>query len=365
MDYISGAYIENIEKFEDDYEFMKQVIDYTNDKKMYNLCSTKLKNDYLFTRFLVNKFSNDSNFITLVARNYLDNNHDEDIESYELIILLNKYLTQSNSENFIYFKMKLLAIKIIVEGTLSAIKKELNQEISQEIGLGFYLIFEAYKTSEIVTDYFATEYLNKIFYNDSQNFEELIHTQVKDYSQIEKQGINNFLINYINKYDPYLASYISIRTTLLDKIKEDLAFTIDNWQKYLSKNSLEKNLIFQMEVKKFVEEELNIHNFIDEISVMIYLCEKLKLEQTKEFFDLDSYLECDDETYKDMYILSKDELSIITQNKLKQLELKIKKLYEQEKIDRNCDDYNQTKTKVIYASNIFNKDPKKKTLKIK
>ena len=50
FDYINGNEIidYNIDELEDDYEFMMMVINYTNDKNMYNLCSDEVKTNYEF-----------------------------------------------------------------------------------------------------------------------------------------------------------------------------------------------------------------------------------------------------------------------------------------------------------------------------
>ena len=57
--YIMGndIYPYDIEKLEDDYNFMTSVIVYSKDKNFYNLCSTNLKNNYKFLKFLINNIS--------------------------------------------------------------------------------------------------------------------------------------------------------------------------------------------------------------------------------------------------------------------------------------------------------------------
>ena len=57
-DYILGNDIKeySIERLENDKEFMMLVIGATNDEKFYNSCSEKLKKDYSFVRYLIEKF---------------------------------------------------------------------------------------------------------------------------------------------------------------------------------------------------------------------------------------------------------------------------------------------------------------------
>ena len=54
-DYIYGNDIEeyDIGQLENDPVFMMQVIDKTNDKKMYKFCSDEVKNNYEFVKFII------------------------------------------------------------------------------------------------------------------------------------------------------------------------------------------------------------------------------------------------------------------------------------------------------------------------
>ena len=51
---------------------MIRVIECTNDKKMYSLCSDRVKSTYKFVRFLVEKFSDDLDFVRGVGDSYLE-----------------------------------------------------------------------------------------------------------------------------------------------------------------------------------------------------------------------------------------------------------------------------------------------------
>ena len=67
IDYINGEDIENIEALENDFDFMKAVIDKSNDKNFYNLCSNDLKINHDFVLYLIYKFSDNKSFITASA----------------------------------------------------------------------------------------------------------------------------------------------------------------------------------------------------------------------------------------------------------------------------------------------------------
>ena len=98
-DYINGNDIENynVEELENDYEFMKLVINVSKDKNIYKLCSDKLKNNYEFIKFIIYKFKNDIDFICKVANSYLDITNNE-IEEIELNIIMSE-LTKECDKN--------------------------------------------------------------------------------------------------------------------------------------------------------------------------------------------------------------------------------------------------------------------------
>ena len=105
--YVMGEDIENysIEQLENDVNFMKQVIEFTNDKNMYNLCGEKVKNDIEFIKYLIKKFKKDSMFIISIAEEYIKNNQTEDFDDncFELNILMSDIGKNKNEDEFIRF----------------------------------------------------------------------------------------------------------------------------------------------------------------------------------------------------------------------------------------------------------------------
>jgi len=86
-DYVNGNYIEDISKLRNDYMFMMDVINYTNDRHIYYLCSDEVKCNYEFVKFLINKFKNKKQFICYVVDKYLNNTPEDDINRFELLII--------------------------------------------------------------------------------------------------------------------------------------------------------------------------------------------------------------------------------------------------------------------------------------
>lgn len=122
-DYVQGNDIDkyDVEELENDSQFMMQVIDKTNDKKMYEFCSSKVKDDYEFIKFMIYKFQNDKDFIVMLADDYLKkhNNQAEEIDAncVELAIIMEGLLSSSKNGKFDKFILlnKAMYNRLLVE----------------------------------------------------------------------------------------------------------------------------------------------------------------------------------------------------------------------------------------------------------
>ena len=221
-DYIKGEEIDNIDELENDYKFIMEVIKYTKDKKLYNICSDQIKLNYEFVLFLINLFKNDKKFILNVAKYYLDNNKKDDITNKELIFIMSNILnTKEKTEESIHYNL-LKKTFIIKERVL--VKKSINKSKDKltkiNLGLGFIVLqCNEYKDSQIIMDEFAKDMIKEIFhYNEHQNLEEKIHNDFNTLENLRKIELKQYLINYIKKYDVYLANYVFTRTYLLEDV---------------------------------------------------------------------------------------------------------------------------------------------------
>jgi hypothetical protein len=257
LDYISGNDIEDklLEELEDNYLFMIDVIKITKDKNMYNLCSDNVKKNYNFVKFMLEVFSDDKRFITSVADYYLNNTNSEDINYKELLIVMAKMIGRTDDKQLLFYCTKAFSIyeeeSIAVTGE---IMKEKNTSFKLEMGLGFLFFLHEYGTREIIMDYIASNFIGRIFIESGLNLEELIHKNYKDFKDLEKQGINNFLIGYINYYDTYLASYVSTKVELLDELRSRINFIKKNWNNYVERTNMRKIAIFIYESDKYIDE---------------------------------------------------------------------------------------------------------------
>ena len=107
FDYVFGNDIKDydIDDLENDYTFMMEVIKYTKDKKMYDLCSENVKLNHEFVKFLIIMFQKDRDFIKKVSNYYLKNRtpnineYRADVEHDEIIILMSNLNTDKNDED--------------------------------------------------------------------------------------------------------------------------------------------------------------------------------------------------------------------------------------------------------------------------
>jgi len=299
LDYINGNDIVgyDIEELENDYNFMTEVIKLTNDKNMYNLCSNELKNNYEFIKFIVLTFQKDIEFICEVANNYLSKIDKEDITYKELVVLMGSLA--KNINNFDLFCYSTKAFAFYIEDKIETeicLQHEKDKCFLKQFGMGFLVVLEEYGSSQIITDFFAKKYIGEIFYKNEYSFEELIHLDCKKFDMIEKIGINNYIINYIRRYDSNLANYLCCHLDNLNTIKKDLELVKSNWNNYMNNLNGNRLDIIYEHVNKYIEEQ-KTYCFISCFDIVETAMKKLNL---LEYFKLEEYnYELEDSIKKD------------------------------------------------------------------
>lgn len=270
LNYINGYDIKdyNIGDLEDDFIFMEKVINYTNDKNIYNLCSDKVKTNYNFVKFIIKKFKNDLNFIFNVADYFLNNNKDE-VKEIELNIIMYN-LSKNKIKGFNKYKILTDSTYAAKRVELEMIKqKYLNKEDIKETQMGFWFIIEDYNFNKTILNFYAQKFIETIFKEEISNLEEYLHKQFQKYEELEKMGINNYLINVINKYDSYLSYYISCNLFLLDEIKVRLNNIRIKWDFYNHKKEFEIYNGILDKVYEYIDKHNNEFDF--DYTEMIYL----------------------------------------------------------------------------------------------
>lgn len=291
VDYVWGNDIEgyDIEELEDDCEFMIRVIDYTNDEKMYDMCSDRVKNTYEFVRFMVNKFKYDIDFVCKIADNYLNSSKNQ-FDRLELLITLSD-LVDKESEYFFKYKLSLEVAysleRIKIEGVRQSPEAD---RILDVVQMGFFIIIDDYNSSDIIMKYFAKKFMEEIMIN----LEKRIHIEFDSFDELEKVGINNYLLNLLFINDSNLAAYVGCHLELLDGIKTDLDKIRRRWTFYNISVESKKYHAMIGAVHSYVEEHES-DCFVSEIEMLYYIGNELGIaEKIAEYDDLDT------KTYEDI-----------------------------------------------------------------
>lgn len=279
IDYVMGNDIVDydIEELENDYKFMKKVIIYTNDKKMYNFCSEGVKNNYDFVKFLITKFNKDVDFIVEVADNYLKNSDDE-YNKTELEIIMYNLLRNSKNINLAKYSLLADARYITKRVDFETAKYEYDEETMELLQLGFMLVVDSFSYSDIVMEYYAKRYINDILRESKIDIETLLHKNFRSCDALDKYDINKFIVELINQYDTFLGNYIFCHPNVLDELLVDINKIKKRWDIFEKQNKYRKYKILFDEIDKYFEENAEDFSF-DEIEAIYYVSNKLGISK--------------------------------------------------------------------------------------
>lgn len=295
VDYIYGNDIEDydIDDLENDYKFMMEVIKYSKDKNMYDLCSDEVKQKYEFVKFMIEMFKEDDKFIISIANNYLDNIDESDITYKEIVVLISNLIDANKNADAIEFKIKSQLISEAEFVEIAAFLEQCNdEELKEKIGLGFVYIMEKYGNSKILMDFFANEFMENIFYyNEEYTLEQYIHLNVRDKNKIIEPGINNFIINHVGTFDTALAGHISSNINLIKHLYKNIEQIANKWDYYMVSLNNRREAIIEQEVYKFMDKE-KIHVDFSVFKLINHLMTNLGYTPLDEeiFFDDDDEL---------------------------------------------------------------------------
>lgn len=282
--YIKGEDINNyqIEELEDDKDFMIQVIKETNDKKIYNLCSEKVKKDYEMVKFMVLAYNNDLKFIADIADKYLKDAGDS-LERIELALIMLDLTLKKDNEKATKYKMIVDTIFFSKRLEIEICKaKQNDDDYSREVGMGFWYMFDLYNSSDIVIKYFAKKTIEAIFSEYDINLEQLLHSKFKKAEDIDLQGINNYMINFLGMYDPMLASYISTHIELLSNFSDKISDVINNWENYNEKEEEKRYNGMIEQVHNYME---NADSIMTETDILYFVARQLGIDEKLAYYD--------------------------------------------------------------------------------
>lgn len=282
--YIKGEDIKNyqIEELENDKDFMIQVIKETNDKNFYNLCSEKVKKDYEMVKFLALNYNNDLDLITSIADEYLKGIGDS-LERIELALIMLDLTSKNDNEKATKYKMIVDTIFFSKRLEVEICKaKENNDNYSKEVGMGFWYMFDLYNSSDIVMKFFAKKTIEAIFSEYDINLEQVLHSKFKNAEDINLQGINNYMINFLGMYDQMLASYVSTHIELLSDFSNKISNVIDNWKNYDEKDERKRYNDMIEQVHEYME---NTDSVMTETDILYYVAKQLGNAEKLAYYD--------------------------------------------------------------------------------
>ena len=232
-DYLLGKSIDDydIDELESNPEFIKEIIDFSNDKSMYNLCDDELKKNFNLMKFLVLKFKDDEQFIKKIARDF-SKCSDNETDIFEINIIVSELVKidyENIAENDIFIDAKGM-FHLLNLSYMSEMKGEEDYDVINFLQMGFICFKETYEGRKTIIDYIAKEMVSLILTKEGLSLEELVHSKFKSKEKLEKVGTINFIINYIASYDSNLAEYLQANIKLIEPVKNDLDRIKDNFE---------------------------------------------------------------------------------------------------------------------------------------
>lgn len=291
QDYVLGNDIElyNIDELENDKSFMMDVINFTNDKKMFVLCGDEIKNNTEFLKFIIDKFCNDLEFICNLALNFIMHSKDEADKAEVLDLMIQK--TKGNIDHQIEFLLYAETTYLTKRIEIESFKD--NEEYFDDSEMGFIYIFNQYNYNKRAIDFYAKYFIDEIITNINPSLEDILHKKFKNKEDIEKYGINNYMLELINKYDHMLSSYLSGNIFLLSNLEEKINNLISNWDEYLLNLEYLKYNIILEKIHEYMSE--NDYSILSETSLLYYVGNELGIAEK-----ISKYDEISDDLYRDL-----------------------------------------------------------------
>lgn len=267
-----------------DYNFYIEAINITNDESLYYKCPQEVQNNYIFAIYLIKKFKDNKKFINDVAQNYLKSTEETDYRYQELIFIMSDLI--NNPKDYYYYFYQIKKDMIYTSKRLS-IEELLSKESSEDYGLGFIIVLQN-ENSKVLIDYFATKYIEEIFYDIVRyDLEDIIHMTYKDRFDFVTYGIDNFIIEFIAVFDGYLAYYIKNNTNLIKDIHKYIKSLAKNWNKYIKINYGNKINELEEQIKDIMKKynsslTINeIYTYIDKKSLLLPIRLSNNLDDTE------------------------------------------------------------------------------------
>lgn len=327
--YINGEDITDftLEELESNTNFMIDVINVSNDKNFYDFAEESVKTDYRFVKFIINKFKEDENLITVAADTYIESQDNE--QNYiELLIIMCNLVKDKKDKNYKKYKFLLEANYSAKRLQIELGKLKIDKEASDNLGMGFLIIYDSFNSSQIILDYYAKKIIKDIFKEYDIVLEDYLHQRFNTFEKIEKIGIKKYILDFIAVYDEMLSSYLSSHIYLLEDILKQLDKIKNNWNKYIETKERKKYNEIINKVHEYMEYEAADYYSLNETTLLYLVATNLGIEKTLLKYDSISeeyYQEIMEEAH---FLLEVSELSFndrLNYNNIKKIILDILK----------------------------------------
>lgn len=327
-DYVKGNDLCcDLEILEDDADFMLSVMKYTRDKNIYKLCSDRLLHDYEFNKQVIKLFADDIDFASEVAYEYVSF---EDADCFALdIILMMKDLTRDKNQELYEkydimsgtcFTTSLLEIEIIKYNAKN------NEEFLNDIGMGFWFIFDQYNGNERIMKFFSERFIDLIFDSLDSDLELFLHEQFDTLNDVNTTVNNCYLLSFIRNYDVSLADYATCHLDVLDKLKSDIDKVKNRWEYYCAMSDAKKyNYMIEW-----------VHNYMQMYEDDCSFCELQVLYSIGKEFGvaekIKKYDVIDDEEYQELLnddFLERNDLAMTEKRHYNNIKRMMKQIIEQ------------------------------------
>lgn len=338
--YINGDSIleYSTDELENDTEFMIKVIESTNDKKMYSLCSESVKVDKEFVRYVVTKFSDDIVFVTKVANKYFNYLDVSDIkvpfDRISMAKLMADITCCKNERDYRKYCVMLSSTYNFYRSKVDLEKRSADYNANEDnLGYGFEYFQCMFGNDESLMNYFAQRMVMEILGEEGCKLDDKLHyyNSFSDISDLDGEVLD-FLAVYDNNLANYLCDHIEVLHNGYDleigRIKKDwnnhvLKVERDKYDRLLTKVH---NIFLNSDIGIFPEEVVLVnlgikYDIVDKIAKYSGFDMKFADALASEFDDVyfSSIMECssaDKYIYEEVERLIKEELFGSLENEL-------------------------------------------------
>lgn len=275
LDYISGNDIpeEELERLEDNEEFMLEVLKRTKDKATAFYASDRLLKNPSYIRKVIELFKEDIKFVTKIVDKYeslaepiTDPNilSVENIAFDELTVTLANIFKKTQDDRFMKYQMYASGLTKVFQLSILFGCLENESLVEEFFGNSNNLkpeyVLLAYQDSPILADFHIRNIIDNEFEDENFTLEELIHyyfTGVKDPKDIENLEM---LLAAISEKNPNLKSYLRDNPQYLQDRIKTVEYIKKAWKQYLDRVNYEKVQYILEEFDEYALDMCEEHN---------------------------------------------------------------------------------------------------------